>query len=126
MEKIIFTAEESSFIVEAEGKKLRVSYDEFYGKHEDAMKFCKEHNGGDESVENLRFLAKHRDAIDEELKKLGKETISGWYWSNEIAWRANDCAFVVSTDNGNFYNAYRYLNNTARAVSAFHLEDFKF
>ena len=31
MEKIIFTAEESGFIVEAEGKKLRVSYDEFFG-----------------------------------------------------------------------------------------------
>ena len=118
MEKIIFTAEESSFIVEAEGKKLRVSYDEFYGNHEDAMKFCKEHNGGDESVENLRFLAKHRDAINEELKKLGKEIIGGWYWSNEVAWWNNDCAFVVYTHYGNVNYVYRNNANYARAVSA--------
>lgn len=118
MEKIIFTAEESSFIVEAEDKKLRVSYGEFYGNQEDAMKFCKEHNGGDESVENLRFLAKHRDAINEELKKLGKETIGEWHWSNEVAWWNDNCAFVVSARNGYVSNATR--NNTiyARAVSA--------
>lgn len=118
MEKIIFTAEESSFIVEAEGKKLRVSYDEFHGNHEDAMKFCKEHNGGDESVENLRFLAKHRDAINEELKKLGKETIGGWYWSNEVAWWNDDFAFVVLTYYGSVDDENRVNYNNARAVSA--------
>lgn len=118
MEKIIFTAEESSFIVEAEGKKLRVSYDEFFGNHEDAMKFCKEHNGCDESVENLRFLSKHRDAINEELKKLDKETIGGWYWSNEIAWWNDNCAFVVDTFCGLVYYGYRDDISNARAVSA--------
>ena len=118
MEKIIFTAEESSFIVEAEGKKLRVSFDEFFGDHEDAMKFCKEHNGGNESVENLRFLAKHRDAINEELKKLDKETIGGWYWSNEITWWNNDCAFVVDTYDGGVYREDRNIRDNARAVSA--------
>lgn len=101
MEKLIFTAEESSFVVEADGKKLRVSYDEFGGRHEDAMRFCKEHNGGNESVENLRFLAKHRDAINEELKKLGKETFRGWYWSNEVTWWNDSCAFVVDMGSGN-------------------------
>ncbi len=118
MKKIIFTAEESSFIVEAEGKKLRVSYDEFKGDHKDAMKFCKEHNGGDESVENLRFLAKHRDAVNEELKKLGKETIRGWYWSNEIAWWDNLFAFVVYPYSGHVYDERRVNLNYARAVSA--------
>lgn len=118
MEKIIFTAEESGFIVEAEGKKLLVSYDEFFGDHEDAMKFCKEHNGGDESVENLRFLAKHRNAINEELKKLGKEAIGGWYWSNEIAWWNNACAFVVATTNGYVNYRSRRSSDNARAVSA--------
>lgn len=118
MEKLIFTAEENSFIVEAEGKKLRVSYDEFQGSHEDAMKFCKEHNGGDESLENLLFLAKHRDAINEELKKLGKETIRGWYWSNEIARWDADLAFVVFTGYGDVDNDYRDCIYDARAVLA--------
>ena len=118
MEKIIFTAEENSFIVEAEGKKLRVSYDEFNGNHKDAMKFCKEHNGGDESVENLRFLAKHRDAINEELKELGKETIRGWYWTNELEWWNDNFAVVVGTYSGDVRNEDRNYYTYARAVSA--------
>ena len=35
-----FTAEEAGFVVEADGRKLWVSYDEFEGTHEDAMAFC--------------------------------------------------------------------------------------
>lgn len=118
MEKMIFTAEENSFIVEADGKKLRVSYDEFSGSHKDAMEFCKEHNGGNETVENWRFLARHRDAINEELKKLGKEPIVGWYWSNETTWWDEACAFVVLTNHGYVSNVYRTLDTYARAVSA--------
>ena len=126
MEKMIFTAEENSFIVEADGKKLRVSYDEFSGSHKSAMEFCKEHGGGDETVENLRFLARHRDAINEELKKLSKEPIFGWYWSNEATWWNEACAFVVSTNNGDVISANRRNYPAARAVSAFHFEDFEF
>ncbi len=115
---IIFTAEEKSFIIEADGKKLRVSYDEFSGNHKDAMEFCKEQGGGEETVENLRFIARHRDAINEELKKLGKELISGWYWTNEITWWSDDCAFVVCTCNGFVTYEGRDSSYDARAVSA--------
>lgn len=116
--KIIFTAEEKSFIIEADGKKLRVSYDEFNGNHEDAMEFCKEQGGGDETVENLRFIARHRDEINEALKKLGKETISGWYWTNEITWWCDVCAFVVTTLSGGVGYEDRGSTSVARAVSA--------
>lgn len=118
MEKIKFTAEENSFIVEAEGKKLRVSYAEFFGNYKDSMKFCKENGGGDETVENLRFLAKYRDAINEELVNLDKEKISGWYWSNEVTWWRDDGAFVVSARYGIVDLEYRNINDNARAVSA--------
>ena len=118
MEKIIFTAEENSFIVEAEGKKLRVSYAEFNGNHSDSMEFCKQNGGGDESVENLRFLAKYRDAINEELDKLGKETLRGWYWSNEETWWNDSFAFVVATSDGDVGSEGRADPNYARAVSA--------
>jgi hypothetical protein len=118
MEKMIFTAEENSFIVEADGKKLRVSYEEFSGNYADAMKFCKEHGGGDETVENWRFLARHRDAINEELRKLGKEIIAGWYWSNEATWWRDECAFVVLAGYGNVSIVHRDNYSTARAVSA--------
>ena len=115
---MIFTAEEEGFIIEADGKKLRVSYDEFNGNHEDAMEFCKEQGGGDETVENLRFIARHRDAINEELMKLGKEPILGWYWTNEITWWRDECAFVVSTGSGTVDSEFRSNLSGARAVSA--------
>ena len=118
MEKMIFTAEENSFIVEAEGKKLRVSYDEFCGNHEDAMKFCKEYGGGDETVENMRFIAKYRDDINKELEKLDKDIIESWHWTNEMSWRDGIFAFVVYTYRGNVHDVYRNSSYYARAVSA--------
>lgn len=107
-----------NFIVEAEGKKLCVSYDEFHGNHENAMTFCKEHNGGDETIENIHIISKYRDDINKELRTLGKTPIEGWYWTNKTAWAHNNCAFVVYTDFGSVSNVYRNLSSNARAVSA--------
>lgn len=114
---VTFTAEEKGFIIEADGKKLWVSYAEFKGSYNITMALCKEQGGGDETVENLQFIARYRDAINEELKKLGKEPISGWYWTNKLTWWRDDCALIVSTSNGISSNAYRYSTNTARAIS---------
>lgn len=113
-----FTAEENSFIVEADGKRLRVSFAEFFGNHADAMTFCKDNGGGDETVENLRLLAKYRDDINKELGALGKETLGGWVWTNEEYWNDKDFAFVVSMITGIVGNDYRSLNYYAHAVSA--------
>lgn len=119
MEKnMIFTAEENSFILEAEGKKLRVSYAEHYGTHESSMQFCKENGGGDETVENWRLIAKYRDDINKELAALGKDFIEGWYWTTEPSWRYNDCAFVVNPYNVNVLSENRHNYTNARAVSA--------
>lgn len=110
--------EESAFIVEAEGKKLRVSYEEKYLPYKEARKFCEENGGGDETVENLRFLAKHRDSIIEALKEKGHTELSGWYWSNEESWRYTGVAFVVNSYNGSVNDIYMDLDNDVRAVSA--------
>ena len=110
--------EESAFIVEAEGKKLRVSYKEECVPYKEARKFCEENGGGDETVENLRFLAKHRDSINKVLKENGRTELSGWYWSNEESWRYDNCAFVVSTNYGNVYDDSMSYNLNVRAVSA--------
>lgn len=116
--KVNIILEESAFIVEAEGKKLRVSYKEVCLPYKEARKFCEENGGGDETVENLRFLAKHRDSINEVLKEKGRTELSGWYWSNEESWRYSDSAFIVISYNGdvNYYSMY-YTRNV-RAVSA--------
>lgn len=120
MENVIFTAEENSFILEAEGKKLRVSYAEHTGNHESSMKFCKENGGGDETVENWRLIAKYRDAINKELATLGKDLIKGWYWTTEHSWRYDESAFVVLASNVTVtYEGRSSLYCNARAVSAF-------
>lgn len=119
MENMIFTAEENSFILEAEGKKLRVSYAEHTGNHESSMQFCKENGGGDESVENWRLIAKYRDSINKELAALGKDLIEGWYWTSELSWRYDGYAFVVRTNYGSVFSDYRASAHDARAVSAF-------
>ena len=110
--------EESAFVVEAEGKKLRVSYKEECLPYKEARKFCEENGGGDETVENLRFLAKHRDSINEVLKENGRTELSGWYWSNEESWGYKDCAFFVDSYNGSVDNLIMDYNINVRAVSA--------
>ena len=119
MENMIFTAEENSFILEAEGKKLRVSYAEHTGNHESSMKFCKENGGDDESVENWRLIAKYRDTVNKELAALGKDLIEGWYWTTELSWRYDGCAFVVRTVYGDVDDVGRNYYCNARAVSEF-------
>jgi hypothetical protein len=118
MEKVRVSFEGSAFIVEVEGKKLRVSYKQAELPFKEAMEFCKENGGGDETVENLRLLAKYRDQINEQLRENGRDGLLGWYWSNEESWRHNECAFVVCTRNGNVYNNDMSSNYYVRAVSA--------
>lgn len=119
MEKFKFTAEETSFIVEAEGKKLRVSFEETNLPWNDAQKWCKEHGGGGESVDNLRLLAKYRESINNELEALGKETLGGWIWSNEQDYISpSDTAFVVFLNLGDVFSDFQRYNSYVRAVSA--------
>ena len=110
--------EESAFIVEAEGKKLRVSYKEACLPYKEARKFCEENGGGDETVENLRFLAKHRDSINKALEEKGRTELSGWYWSNEESWRYEESAFIVYSYNGYVYDYSMSYDDYVRAVSA--------
>ena len=110
--------EESAFIVEAEGKKLRVSYKEECLPYKEARRFCEDNGGGDETVENLRFLAKHRDSINEVLKEKGYAELSGWYWSNEESWRYKESAFVVFSRSGNVIYYSMNYSSSVRAVSA--------
>ena len=116
--KFKFTAEESTFIVEAEGRRLRVSYEEVALPHKKAMAWRKKHGGGDETVDNLRLLAKYRSQINEELAALGKEKIAWWLWSNETCYHDDSCAFVVLMNYGLVDYDGEYAFSCVRAVSA--------
>lgn len=124
---MIFTAEKNSFIIEAEGKKLRVSYaEQSECNHESAMQFCKENGGGDETVENWRIIAKYRDAINKELFALGEDLIEGWYWTTELSWCCDEFAFVVITSSGVVTDDNRNFDYDARAVSDLHFKTSNF
>ena len=116
--KFKFTAEESTFVVEAEGRRLRVSYEEVALPHKKAMTWCKKHGGGDETVDNLRLLAKYRSQINEELAALGKDKIASWMWSNETCYHNARCAFVVCVSYGYVSNDNESSTFCVRAVSA--------
>lgn len=118
MEKVRVSFEESAFIVEVEGKKLRVSYKQAELPFKEAQKFCKENGGGDETVENLRLLSKYRDQINEQLRENGRAELSDWYWTNEESWRYDNCAFIVLTDDGYVDVNGMNFSNIVRAVSA--------
>lgn len=119
MDEFKFTAEETSFIVEAEGKTLRVSFDEKKLNWEDAQKWCKENGGGDESVDNLRLLSMYRESINKELEALGKEILGGWIWSNERVYiNPSSGAFVVYLRYGDVSILNQSNNLYVRAVSA--------
>lgn len=118
MEKVKVSFEDSVFIVEVEGKKLRVSYKQAELPFKEAQKFCKENGGGDETVENLRLLSKYRDQINEQLRENGRAELSDWYWTNEESWRYDDCAFIVDTRIGDVYSSGMHNNSNVRAVSA--------
>ena len=112
------TLADDGIIVEAEGKKLKVSYKQAELPFVEARNWCKENGGGDETVENLRLIAKYRDKINEKLTAAGKGEIFGWYWSNEESWRYASSAFVVDSDDGDVYDSNMNNNDYVRAVSA--------
>ena len=112
------TLADDGIIVEAEGKKLKVSYKQAELPFSDARNWCKKNGGGDETVENLRLIAKYRDKINEKLTAAGKRAIFGRYWSNEESWRYNDSAFVVGSYGGGTIYSRMGSSNSVRAVSA--------
>lgn len=119
MNEFKFIAEEKTFIVEVEGKKLRVSFEEKNLPWREAQQWCKENGGGDESVANLRLLSKYREQINKELDALGKEILGGWYWSNEPSYISPDLtAFVVNLYYGSVDYGDQSHYTCVRAVSA--------
>ena len=84
---VTFTAEEVGFILEADGRRLRISYDECCGdNHEEALALCRQQGGGDESVENLRFIARYRDFINTKLKEMGGMGTVAWLLLRPLRW----------------------------------------
>lgn len=90
-----------------------------------AAEYCIRQFGALPTLATAKEITNNIKAINEAMLAVGGTVVCGWLWTSTIK-KDNHCAFVVNTLNGFVYNEFRYTSNYARAVSAFHLEDFKF
>lgn len=90
-----------------------------------AVEFCIQQGGALPTLATAKEIASNIGAINEAMRIIGGAVVCGWLWTSTVK-KSNNCAFVVGTCNGLVYDANRCSLNYARAVSAFHFEDFEF
>ena len=90
-----------------------------------AAEYCLKKLGALPTLATAKEIVANIKAINEAMQVVGGAVVCGWLWTSTIK-KDNHCAFVVITYNGYVNNDLRINYYTARAVSAFHLEDFKF
>lgn len=66
--------------------------------------------------EELVAISRKRKTIDKSLESINAETLSVYWTSMECS---NDCAWLVSMNNGNTCSLNKFYDNNVRAVSAF-------
>lgn len=109
-----------------EGKKGKMwNNDKFPFVGAPAAEYCLKKLAALPTLATAKEIAANIKAINEAMLVVGGAVVCGWLWTSTIK-KDNHCAFVVSTTYGDVYYGYRINLNYARAVSAFHLEDFKF
>lgn len=90
-----------------------------------AAEYCLNKSAALPTLATAKEIAANIKAINEAMLVVGGAVVCGWLWTSTIK-KDNHCAFVVGTNYGSVNNVYRYTFINARAVSAFHIEDFKF
>ena len=109
-----------------EGKKGEMwDNDKFPFVGAPAAEYCLKKTAALPTLATAKEIAANIKTINEAMLVVGGTVVCGWLWTSTIK-KDNHCAFVVYALNGNVYYDYRLILNAARAVSAFHIEDFKF
>lgn len=90
-----------------------------------AAEYCLKQGGYLPTLATVKEIAANIKSINEAMLAIGGYVVCGWLWTSTIK-KSNSCAFVVTAIYGDVYNADRDLLNYARAVSAFHFENFEF
>lgn len=79
------------------------------------------------TLATMKDIAQRVADINAAIFAVGGMAISPYYhWTCTVNQDDKECAFVVSTYNGNVYDNDIYYSSYVRAVSAFHFENFKF
>lgn len=90
-----------------------------------AAEYCIKQGGALPTLATAKEIVANIKAINEAMMVIGGAVVCGWLWTSTIK-KSNHCAFVVRTNSGNVCNDFRSYCYAARAVSAFHFEDFEF
>lgn len=98
---------------------------EFIKLDSPAADYCILQNGYLPTLATAKVIAKNIKDINEAMMAVGGAVVCGWLWTATVQ-KENDCAFVVSSSSGDVGYEFRFNRNFARAVSAFHFQDFEF
>lgn len=90
-----------------------------------SAEYCIQQGGALPTLATAKEIASNIGAINEAMRTIGGAVVCGWLWTSTVK-KSNNCAFVLNTIIGYVYDECRHSRNTARAVSAFHFEDFDF
>ena len=90
-----------------------------------AAEYCLKQGGYLPTLATAKEIAANIKSINEAILAIGGYVVCGWLWTSTVK-KSNSCAFVVSTSSGYVYIENRPNNYNARAVSAFHFENFEF
>lgn len=101
---------------------LLLSYEEEDLPWDEAIGWAKEQGGALPTRAQYVAIQEHRDEINVELEKAGKEKLGGWYWTCEEYQQNNSFAWCVNMNYGDPYYSNKGYTNDVRAVSAFPIE----
>ena len=90
-----------------------------------AAEYCIQQGGALPTLATAKEIASNIGAINEAMRTIGGAVVCGWLWTSTVK-KSNNCAFVVDTCYGYVSSEDRRNGTDARAVSAFHFEDFDF
>lgn len=90
-----------------------------------SAEYCIQQGGALPTLATAKEIASNIGAINEAMRIIGGAVVCGWLWTSTVK-KSNNCAFVVDTGDGSVTDDRRSVSNDARAVSAFHFEDFEF
>lgn len=90
-----------------------------------SAEYCIQQGGALPTLATAKEIASNIGAINEAMRTIGGAVVCGWLWTSTVK-KSNNCAFVVDASDGGVISAARLYGNHARAVSAFHFEDFDF
>lgn len=99
--------------------------DKFPFEGSPATAYCAKCGGDLPTLATAKVIAEHIKDINEAMLSMGGSVVCGWLWTSTVK-KDNKCAFVVYPRYGCVYDETRYNLSNARAVSAFHFEDFEF